>query len=120
MFSLLVNYRSHRGVTNLAAELIDIMVHFFPATIDSLGREVGITDGILPIIFDAAEHPELDLRSSLKGVDNKEQEFGAEQCIIVRDDKARDAVRAQLGADMGLILTVYESKGERSCLFYLA
>lgn len=39
-------------------------------------------------------------------------DFGASQVILVRNDTARDALRAQVG-EIGLILTLYESKGKR-------
>ena len=111
MFNLLVNYRSHRGITNVAASLVDMVSHFFPNSIDSLGREVGITDGTLPLVFDGFEANELQVESFLFGAGDTTMEFGAEQCIIVRDEKARTELRGKLGDDFGLILTIYESKG---------
>lgn len=33
--------------------------------------------------------------------------------IIVRDEQARTELRSKLGDDFGLILTIYESKGQR-------
>lgn len=37
-------------------------------------------------------------------------DFGASQVILVRHEAARSALRAQVG-EIGLILTLYESKG---------
>lgn len=36
---------------------------------------------------------------------------GAQQCILVRDERARTELRQKLGDNFGLILTIYESKG---------
>lgn len=37
--SLTHNYRTHQCILDLAATLVDLMVHFFPSTIDRLPRE---------------------------------------------------------------------------------
>lgn len=42
---------------------------------------------------------------------NTRIDFGASQVILVRNDSTREALRAQVG-EIGLILTLYESKGK--------
>lgn len=77
IYNLLVNYRSHRGITNVAAALVDAIIHFFPSAIDSLGREMGIVDGTLPVIFEGFDNDsDLRLESFLFGAGDTTMEFG--------------------------------------------
>lgn len=61
----------------MAASLVDLVTHFFPHAIDSLGRERGIVDGALPIIFDGFEDSDdLKVESFLFGAGDTTMEFG--------------------------------------------
>lgn len=77
MFNLLVNYRSHRGITNVAAELVSILSSLFPNAIDPLEREHGIVEGTLPLIFDGFQQSnDLRVESFLFGAGDTTMEFG--------------------------------------------
>jgi hypothetical protein len=45
MAELLYNYRSHRGILNLASSITDILYKCFPHGIDKLPRDKGLFDG---------------------------------------------------------------------------
>ncbi|PKC03033.1 hypothetical protein RhiirA5_260099, partial [Rhizophagus irregularis] len=50
-FELNVNYRSHKGILNLAASVIELLSDLFPDSIDKLLPERGVVDGPQPFIF---------------------------------------------------------------------
>ncbi|KAF8588487.1 hypothetical protein K439DRAFT_1335105 [Ramaria rubella] len=108
-FQLDINYRSHAGVVNCAHSVIELITKFWPHSIDSLAKECGIVDGPRPIFFlrgasEAASYEQFLFHESLS------VELGAQQCILVRNDQARESLRRQIG-DIGLIMTLYEAKG---------
>ncbi|KAF7306351.1 UvrD-like helicase ATP-binding domain-containing protein [Mycena indigotica] len=110
-FQLTVNYRSHAGIVNCAHSVIEIMTMFWPYAIDILDRERGTVDGLRPVFFTGFDSSNVEYEQFLFG--DKEGsyiEFGAQQCILVRDEAARERLREQVG-DIGLIMTLYESKG---------
>ncbi|KZP05197.1 hypothetical protein FIBSPDRAFT_843218 [Athelia psychrophila] len=109
-FQLAVNYRSHAGIVNSAHAVIDLITSFWPYAIDSLAQETGIVDGLKPVFFHGWNADTVRYEQFLFGASGAQIEFGAQQCILVRDDRARDKLRAEVG-DIGLIMTLYESKG---------
>ncbi|POG66195.1 hypothetical protein GLOIN_2v1659127 [Rhizophagus irregularis DAOM 181602=DAOM 197198] len=123
-FELDINYRSHNGILQLASSVIDLVQHFFPNSIDKLSRERSKVGGPRPILFDGfqkehlmdCEESELDddyTHNKQRHVDLDENqfiEFGADQVIIVRDDKAKIQVKKLINK-AGLVMTVFEAKG---------
>ncbi|KAH9919768.1 uncharacterized protein BXZ73DRAFT_104876 [Epithele typhae] len=109
-FQLAINYRSHGGIVNCAHSVIELISEFWPHAIDALARETGMIDGLKPVFFHGWDQNTVRYEQFLFGESGNHLEFGAEQCILVRDDAARDRLRAQVG-DIGLIMTLYESKG---------
>ncbi|KAH7926210.1 hypothetical protein BV22DRAFT_1063475 [Leucogyrophana mollusca] len=109
-FQLAVNYRSHGGIVNCAHSVIDLITRFWPNAIDSLAPEKGVVDGLKPIFFTGWDQDTVRYEQFLFGASGSHIEFGAQQCILVRDDGAREHLRQQVG-DIGLIMTLYESKG---------
>ncbi|KAI0321916.1 hypothetical protein OF83DRAFT_135754 [Amylostereum chailletii] len=109
-FELATNYRSHGGIVQCAHSVIQLITQFWPNAIDVLARERGIVDGIKPVFFSGWDSENVRYESFLFGEAGSHIEFGAQQCILVRNDAARDQLRDQVG-DIGLILTLYESKG---------
>ncbi|PBL01521.1 hypothetical protein ARMGADRAFT_984178 [Armillaria gallica] len=108
MFQLAVNYRSHAGIVDCAHSIIDLITMFWEDSIDRLSPEMGIIDGVKPVFFNNEDHAQL--KQFIFGDRGKPIEFGAQQCIIVRNETAREKLRQQVG-EIGLVLTVYESKG---------
>ncbi|KAJ2931128.1 hypothetical protein H1R20_g5904, partial [Candolleomyces eurysporus] len=108
-FQLVVNYRSHAGIVRCATAIIELITHFWPYAIDTLAPEQGIVDGAKPVFFSGWDTHMVHYEQFLSG-DSNQIEFGARQCILVRDEAAKAELRKQVG-DIGLILTLYESKG---------
>ncbi|KAI0656844.1 hypothetical protein C8Q70DRAFT_1158814, partial [Cubamyces menziesii] len=109
-FHLAVNYRSHAGIVDCAYSVIELITQFWPHAIDALGRETGMVAGLKPVFFSGWDQNTVRYEQFLFGASGSHIEFGAQQCILVRDEAARERLRAQVG-DIGLILTLYESKG---------
>ncbi|KAI0042885.1 hypothetical protein FA95DRAFT_1609833 [Auriscalpium vulgare] len=109
-FHLVTNFRSHGGIVKCAHSVIELITKFWPYTIDILPKEKGVVDGIKPVFFSGWDQDNVRYESFLFGAAGNQIEFGAQQCILVRNDVARDKLRQQVG-DVGLIMTLYESKG---------
>ncbi|KAF8837940.1 hypothetical protein BDN67DRAFT_908328 [Paxillus ammoniavirescens] len=109
-FQLAINYRSHGGIVNCAHTVIERITRFWPDAIDGLQPEHGTVDGLKPVFFHGWDQDTVRYEQFLFGESGSHIEFGAQQCILVRDDEARDKLREQVG-DVGLIMTLYESKG---------
>ncbi|KIK18633.1 hypothetical protein PISMIDRAFT_109068 [Pisolithus microcarpus 441] len=109
-FQLAINYRSHGGIVNCAHSVIELISHFWPHSIDSLQPERGIVDGLKPVFFSGWDKPTAHYEQFLFGAPGSHIEFGAQQCILVRNERAKERLREQAG-DFGLIMTLYESKG---------
>ncbi|KIN94542.1 hypothetical protein M404DRAFT_380086 [Pisolithus tinctorius Marx 270] len=109
-FQLAINYRSHGGIVNCAHSVIELISRFWPNSIDSLQPEHGIVDGLKPVFFTGWDKDTIGYEQFLFGTSGSHIEFGAQQCILVRNEKAREKLRQQVG-DIGLIMTLYESKG---------
>lgn len=75
-FNLLVNYRSHRGITDMAASIVDVLSKLFPHSIDPLGRERGAIAGPKPVVFDGFSGDDVQLESFVFGHGSTTMEFG--------------------------------------------
>ncbi|KAH9172877.1 hypothetical protein EDB89DRAFT_842082 [Lactarius sanguifluus] len=107
-FQLLVNYRSHAGIVKCANAIIQLLQRF-PGAIDVLQPEAGVAGKAMPVFFHSG------------CLSSKERDFfllsngrpcmlGSKQCIIVRDEAARQKLRTDIGP-VGIILTLFNSKG---------
>ncbi|KAH9949529.1 hypothetical protein B0H21DRAFT_728406 [Amylocystis lapponica] len=94
-FQLAVNYRSHAGIVNCAHSIIELITKFWPNAIDTLAQEKGMIDGLKPVFFSGWDEDTVRYEQFLFGESGNQIEFGAEQCILVRDDNARERLRAQ-------------------------
>ncbi|KAI9510704.1 hypothetical protein F5148DRAFT_976352 [Russula earlei] len=109
-FQLVTNFRSHGGIVRCAHSIIVLISRFWPYAIDILPEEKGIIDGFKPVFLSGWDQDNVRYESFLFGTVGHHIEFGANQCILVRNDTARDKLKGQVG-DVGLIMTPYESKG---------
>lgn len=97
--TLKMNFRSHSGILNLAASVIDLMHHFFSKFFDShLPTDKGIFPGPKPTIFVSETNEEIV------------HSFGANQVVIVRNDLTKEQLINSKQLE-GIILTVHEAKG---------
>ncbi|EUC55029.1 P-loop nucleoside triphosphate hydrolase, putative, partial [Rhizoctonia solani AG-3 Rhs1AP] len=110
LFHLSVNYRSHGGIVDCASALVELVSQLFPNSIDKLQKESGLIEGPKPIFFSGWEQGSIQINQFLRDQEDVQIDFGANQVILVRNNAAREALRAQVG-EIGLILTLYESKG---------
>ncbi|KAI0668726.1 hypothetical protein C8Q78DRAFT_979481 [Trametes maxima] len=108
MFHLTANYRSHAGIVDCAASIVELITRFWPDSVDALPQEKGMAAGPKPTFFWNYTDPgnthffHEDSGSPI--------EFGAHQCILVRDEATKRRMRAEVG-ELGVILTISESKG---------
>jgi hypothetical protein len=106
--SLTINYRTHAGIVDCAAAVVELLARLFPTTLDRLEPERGHFPGPPPALL-----PETDpasLQETLLGADELGLgEMGANQVVLVRSEAAKARLPAFLLA--GLVLTVEESKG---------
>ncbi|KAF6740880.1 hypothetical protein DFP72DRAFT_951310 [Ephemerocybe angulata] len=109
-FQLGVNYRSHNGIVRCATAVIELITLFWPYAMDSMAPERGIVDGAKPMFFTGWDTDTIGYEQFLFGNSGERIEFGARQCILVRDEAARNKLRQRVG-DIGVILTLYDSKG---------
>ncbi|PPQ98968.1 hypothetical protein CVT24_003464 [Panaeolus cyanescens] len=112
VFQLAINYRSHAGIVDCANVMVEFIKKYFPSTIDVLERERGVVEGAKPMFctqFDLEQFKEGGILSSYS-LNGARIELGAQQCILVRDEAARERFLQELG-DIGLIVTLYDSKG---------
>ncbi|THU96852.1 hypothetical protein K435DRAFT_965733 [Dendrothele bispora CBS 962.96] len=114
-FQLAANYRSHSGIVNCAHSVIELITYFWKDSIDKLSPERGVVDGPKPVFFvgwdEGSRGLEFSLDNFVFGDSGNRIEFGAEQCIIVRDEAAKNKLKAEVGENIGLIMTIYDSKG---------
>ncbi|KAF9230051.1 P-loop containing nucleoside triphosphate hydrolase protein, partial [Melanogaster broomeanus] len=109
-FQLAINHRSHGGIVNCAHAVIELITRFWPNSIDGLQPEHGIVDGLKPVFFHGWDKDTVRYEQFLFGASGSRIELGAQQCILVRDQAAKEKLRQQVG-NVGMIMTLYESKG---------
>ncbi|KNE71872.1 hypothetical protein AMAG_16301 [Allomyces macrogynus ATCC 38327] len=110
LHTLTQNFRTHVGVLQLAARLVELLVKHFPQSIDQLAPEKAFNDGPLPFLFHGDE--DTFIRQVFGG--SSGCSLGASQAILVRDDdeKARVLqIMRRHDLDDGQVLTIFEAKG---------
>ncbi|KAI0641195.1 hypothetical protein C8Q79DRAFT_920041 [Trametes meyenii] len=108
MFHLTSNYRSHAGIVDCAASIVQLITRFWPDSVDALPQEKGMAAGPKPAFFwnyNGSEYTHF-----FQGVSGSPIEFGAHQCILVRNEATKRRLRTKVG-ELGVILTISESKG---------
>lgn len=59
MFHLTTNYRSHAGIVNCADAVVQLIMRYWPESIDVLPQEVGFAPGPRPLFFGDEDPGEL-------------------------------------------------------------
>eukprot|EP01035_Chromulina_nebulosa_P017348 gene17348-22895_t len=109
IWELTQNFRTHNGILFLAKSLVDLIIAFFPNTIDKMNPEFSLNNGPKPLFLESSTTG--NLITDLFGYSSKTiVDFGAEQVILVRDEEAK-ARTLQSCDGKALVLTVLESKG---------
>ena len=110
------NYRSHKGVLQLAASVVELLYYFFPESLDRMPPDFGLFPGPQPILLKAQNMDDLVLRMVGAKRETSRIEFGAHQVVIVRNEEAKKNIPDGVGIDKEFVMTVAESKGlEVSC-----
>ncbi|KAH9009229.1 hypothetical protein EDB84DRAFT_1584162 [Lactarius hengduanensis] len=107
-FQLLVNYRSHGGIVKCANAIIQLLQRF-PGAIDVLQPEAGVAGKEIPVFFDSECLPSRERDFFLLST-GRLCKLGSKQCIIVRDEAARQKLKSDIGP-VAIILTLFNSKG---------
>ncbi|KAL8997770.1 MAG: hypothetical protein Q9169_003019 [Polycauliona sp. 2 TL-2023] len=110
-FELGLNYRSHDGIVRLGSFIMGLLWKSFPETVDKLQPEEGLLPGPVPILFLGCE-PDILAKINHEGSNSTidKIKFGAEQVVLVRDEKSKAQLRDHIGS-IALVLTIRESKG---------
>ena len=103
------NFRSHSGILQLAASVIDLLMNFFRSSLDKLPSDQGMFPGPKPVLLLSCSYSDLALLLRGNRREASAIEFGARQAIIVQSDKAKEKLPSELRT--GIVLTVFESKG---------
>ena len=109
LHSLAINFRSHAGVLQLAASVIDLMKSFFPNSFDTLPNDRGMFPGPQPVFLQSCQESDLALLLQSNKRASSTIEFGAHQVIIVQNEEVKKGLPDVLKS--GIVLTVFESKG---------
>nr|GEW00454.1 UvrD-like helicase, ATP-binding domain, P-loop containing nucleoside triphosphate hydrolase [Tanacetum cinerariifolium] len=105
------NFRTHVGVLDLAQSVIDILYCYFVHSIDNLEPETSIISGETHVFLESYNNENAIVK--IFGGSQSGGEivgFGAEQVILVRDDRARTEIIEYVGRQ-ALVLTILECKG---------
>ena len=88
------------------------IVELFPDSIDNLKEEKGAFNGPAPFLIGDTEMFQLSkfVKATMNMSATAPIEFGANQCVIVRNSEAKAKLPAEFREC--LVLTVAESKGE--------
>nr|GEU56937.1 UvrD-like helicase, ATP-binding domain, P-loop containing nucleoside triphosphate hydrolase [Tanacetum cinerariifolium] len=105
------NCRTHAGVLDLAQSVIDMMYHYYIQSIDKLEPEISLISGEPPVLLES-RNDENAIVAIFGGSGNGKDfvGFGAEQVILVRDDRTKTEVCEFVGKN-ALVLTIVECKG---------
>ncbi|KAK2383851.1 P-loop containing nucleoside triphosphate hydrolase superfamily protein [Trifolium repens] len=111
-FLLNQNFRTHAGVLKLSQSIIELLLHFFPHSIDVLKPETSLIYGEAPVVLEceSSKNAIVTIFDTTGHENGKIVGFGAEQVILVRDDYARKEILEYVGKK-ALVLTILECKG---------
>ncbi|GJT78517.1 UvrD-like helicase, ATP-binding domain, P-loop containing nucleoside triphosphate hydrolase [Tanacetum coccineum] len=87
------NFRTHAGVLDLAQSVIDILYYYFVHSIDNLAPETSLISGESPVLLESSNDKNAIV--TIFGGSESSGEvvgFGAEQVILVRDERAKTEI----------------------------
>ena len=108
LHTLIQNFRSHSGILQLAASVIDLLMNFFRSSLDKLPSDQGMFPGPKPVLLLSCSYSDLALLLRGNRREASAIEFGARQAIIVQSDSIKRRLHKELNC---IVLTVFESKG---------
>ena len=109
LLSLTHNYRSHSGILQLAASVVELLYFFFSDSLDRLPPDFGLFPGPKPVIMEVSSVADLVLMLDGSKRETSRIEFGAHQVVIVRNEEAKKALGDEFGVDKDWVMTVSAS-----------
>ncbi|CAI8586619.1 unnamed protein product [Vicia faba] len=111
-FLLNQNFTTNAGVLNLSQSTIELLFRFFPHSIDVLKPETSLIYGEAPVVLECGsiKNAIVTIFGNTGHDGGKIVGFGAEQVILVRDDRARKEILDYVGKQ-AIVLTILECKG---------
>ncbi|CAD7695958.1 unnamed protein product [Ostreobium quekettii] len=109
--NLLINYRTHSGILNVASSIVDLIKRFFPQYMDILERERAFFVGPKPLLLTGIRSDDLTILVSGSDQRLSNVEFGAHQVILLRNTTSIDNLPEPIRNSGALIMTVSQSKG---------
>ncbi|QRV78325.1 UvrD-like helicase carboxy-terminal domain protein [Ceratobasidium sp. AG-Ba] len=107
-FELLVNYRSHDGIVQCAASIVDSLYALFPESLDRLARESGDKKSPeLPVVLTDIGS---DTAAFVGFLMKSNSTIGAQQAILVRSEKLEKELSSSMDGFCP-ILTITNCKG---------
>ncbi|KAG8736059.1 hypothetical protein FRC10_009733 [Ceratobasidium sp. 414] len=110
-FELTENFRSHNGIVNCAASIVEIIYRLFPDSIDRMATETARVAGPASVLFtDPRDNLSFFEGFVLDSSPDSKAGFGAQQAILVRSDATVEELDSKLEG-LCPILTITDSKG---------
>lgn len=106
LLQLTHNYRSHSGILRLAASVVELLYFFFSDSLDRLPPDLGVLDGPIPIMLEVSSSEELGILLLGSKKEVTKIEFGAQQSVIVRNEKMKKELARVFDIDEDWIMTV--------------
>eukprot|EP00392_Amoebophrya_sp_AT5.2_P011168 g11243.t1 len=113
------NFRTHQGVLDFAALVVDVLYEFFARSVDRMPRETSAVSGVPPFLICGLSRDEFVAKlfrghtasaAGSGGSSNATPMLGADQVILVQSEDAKQDVFAHFGPG-AVVLTVCDSKG---------
>jgi hypothetical protein len=113
------NFRTHSSIVAVSNSVLRFLHEYFPLEIDYMSPEKARRRGPIPVVFEAYRNEkETNEDVFLSFIGNAEQNidfsFGADQCILVFDEKSKDDLLKKYGERLAgvLILSIFSAKGQ--------
>ena len=106
LLQLTHNYRSHSGILRMAACVVELLYFFFSDSLDRLPPDLGLFDGPKPTLMEVNSYQDLSPMFHGSQKEASRIEFGAHQCILVRNAKAKKILAEEFGIEEEWIMTV--------------
>ncbi|EFJ46513.1 hypothetical protein VOLCADRAFT_118102 [Volvox carteri f. nagariensis] len=108
---LTMNYRTHQGVLDVAALVVDVLRRYFPRQLDRLERERALFPGPHPLLLGGISSDDLAILLSGSDRNTSQVEFGAHQVILVRTMASVAQLPQDIQDSNAIIMTVPQAKG---------
>ncbi|KAK9827525.1 hypothetical protein WJX74_008224 [Apatococcus lobatus] len=106
-----INYRTHSGIMDVAASVVNVIRFLFPMQLDKLAREEAFFPGPKPMLLTALQLDDLAILLGGSARASSQVEYGAHQVVLTRGLTKKDNLPAALQQSRALVMTVPQAKG---------